>query len=118
MSERIPMDEFEYYLTDLLEKEAMNAEETLDEILSRRAIQLKGKLNLRSPKDTGEYSRGWKVRTATRNHERVKVIYNAARPELTYILEYGNAHQRAKPHIRPALDEEIDEIMEELINRL
>lgn len=118
MAELIPISEFEECLTDLCEKEIMNAEETLEDVLSKRAIQLKGKLSVKSPKDTGEYAKGWRVKTVTRNHERVKVIYNASRPELTYILEYGNKHQGAKPHIRRALDEEIDEIMEELLNRL
>ncbi len=50
----------------------MNAEQTLDEVLSARALELKGKLTERSPKDTGEYARGWRVRTATVNHEKSK----------------------------------------------
>ena len=52
--ETISIDDFELYLTDLCEKEAMNAEQTLDEVLSARALELKGKLTERSPKDTGE----------------------------------------------------------------
>ena len=83
--ETISIDDFELYLTDLCEKEAMNAEQTLDEVLSARALELKGKLTERSPKDTGEYARGWRVRTATVNHEKVKIIYNALRPDLTFM---------------------------------
>lgn len=118
MAEQIPIEEFELYLTDLCEKEALNAEQTLDEILTKRAVELKGKLNTSSPRDTGEYAKGWRVRTFTRNHEKVRVVYNAKKPHLTFMLEYGTKHQRAQPHIRPALDEEIDQIMEELLARL
>lgn len=118
MADTVPISEFEYYLTDLIEKEAMNAESTMDEVLSARAVQIKGKLNQRSPKDTGTYGKGWRIRSAVRNHEKIKVIYNVAKPWLTYVLEFGNAHQRAQPHIRLVLNEEIDEIMEELLNGL
>lgn len=118
MAEQIPIEEFELYLTDLCEKEALNAEQTLDEILTKRAVELKGKLNTSSPKDTGTYAKGWRVRTVTRNHEKVRIVYNAEKPFLTFILEYGNQHQKAQPHIRRALDEEIDQIMEELLARL
>ena len=122
--ETISIDDFELYLTDLCEKEAMNAEQTLDEVLSARALELKGKLTERSPKDTGEYARGWRVRTATVNHEKVKNIYNALRPDLTFMLEYGthnrdgSVRMEARQHIRTALNEEIDQIMDELLARL
>lgn len=118
MADKISMDELGIYLTDLVEKELQNKEETMEEILNKRAMQLKGKLNTISPKNTGAYSKGWRIKTVQRNHEPVKVIYNAAKPHLTYILEYGNSHQRAQPHIRRACEEAIDDIMEELINRL
>ena len=74
----IPMEEFETYLTDLCGKGAMNAERTMDEVLSARALELKGKLAQRSPRDTGEYSRGWRVRTATVNHEKEQMGADAA----------------------------------------
>ena len=124
MDDVISMDEFEEYLTDLCQKEAMNAEEALDEILARRALELKAKLAERSPRDTGEYARGWRVRTATVNHEKVKIVYNALRPDLTFMLEYGthnkdgSVRMEARQHIRTALNEEIDQIMEELLARL
>lgn len=118
MADLIPISEFELYLTDLLEKELQNAEETFEEVLHKRAMQLRGTLNTISPHATGNYSKGWRMRTATRNHEKVRVIYNVNRPELTYMLEYGTKHMKAQQHIRPALAQTIDEIMEELLARL
>ena len=114
----IPISEFSVYLTDLIEKEAMNQAESIDEILHRRSIQLRGRIRDTSRRLSGEYAGGWRVRTVQRNHEKVRVIYNAKKPWLTYILEYGTKHQRAFPHIRPALEEAIDAIMEELIGQI
>lgn len=118
MAEQVPMNELGVWLTDLIEKEVQSRLETFDEVLHKRSIQLRGKLRDLSPKDTGSYGKGWRVRTAQRNHEKVRVIYNAEKPWLTYVLEYGNAHQRAQPHIRRAVEETVDEIIEELVNRL
>lgn len=118
MADLIPLEDFALAITDLCEKEVLFADQTLDEVISKRALEVKKKLNSRSPKKTGDYSKGWRVKTATRNHEKVKVIHNAKRPDLTFILEYGNDHQPAQEHIRPTLEGEIDSITEELLNRL
>lgn len=116
--ENIPISEFETYLTDLVAKEAQSKLETVDEILHKRSIQLRGKLTACSPEDSGAYKKGWRVKTVQRNHEKVRLIYNASKPWLTYLLEYGTAHMKARQHIRPALTETVDEIIEELARRL
>lgn len=118
MADTIPISEFETELSRLLEMELSEAEDTLEDILSKRAKGCRDKLRQRSPKDTGEYAKGWRVKTAQRNHERVKVIYNANKPELTHILEYGTDRQRAQPHIQPALMETVEELVDELADRL
>lgn len=117
-NEMIDLSQFAEYMTDLLEKEMQNAEETLDEVLSKRALQLKGKLQELSPKKSGDYAKGWRIKTAQRNHEKVKVLYNAEKPWLTFILEYGTGSAKARPHIRPALAEAMDDIIDELADRL
>ncbi|BDF66587.1 hypothetical protein CE91St43_05590 [Oscillospiraceae bacterium] len=118
MADGISLEEFGEALSDLLGKEAMNAEESLDEIIEKRTKQIRDRLRQRSPKDTGGYAKGWRVKTVTRNHEKVKVIYNAEKPWLTFVLEYGNQHQPAQPHIRKIVLEAADEIIEELVDRL
>ena len=116
--EKIPIGEFSAELTELLRKEMLTTDETLDEVIHRRAMQCRARLRQLSPKATGEYSKGWRIKTAQRNHETVRVIYNSKKPWLTYILEYGTGHQRAKPHIRQAIVETMDEIIDELVDRL
>lgn len=118
MADTVPLEEFGVYFTDLMEKEAKNAEDALEEVIEKRAKQLRDKLRQRSPKKTGVYAKGWAVKTVTRNHERIKVLYNKNKPGLTYILEYGTRHQKAQPHIRPGLLEAMDEIIDELVDQL
>lgn len=118
MSESIKIEELSAAISDFLSEEIQNASETLDEVLHKRAMHYRGKLQQQSPRDTGEYAKGWRLKKAQRNHETVRVVYNAARPELTYMLEYGTVRQGARPHIRPALEETMDEIIEELTARL
>ena len=118
MSGSIEIGELSAAVSELLRKDLQNAGETLDEVPHMRAMQYRDKLRLRSPKDTGEYAGGWRIKKAQRNHEPVWVIYNAAGPELTFMLEYGTYRQAAQPHIRPALEETVDEIIEELVDRL
>lgn len=117
-TQKISMSELEEYLTDLVEKEVKFAQDTLDEVLSKRAMQLRGRLRDLSPKDTEGYANGWRVKTAQRNGEKVKIIYNAKKPWLTYLLEYGTRKMKARQHIRRAADETIDEIIDELVGRL
>ena len=124
MADTISMEDFGLYLTDLCEKEVMNAELTLDEVIGKRAVELKERLTNVKLEKTGAYRKGWRIRTERRGGERVKVLYNANRPDLTYLLEYGT-HNRdgsvrmaARPHIRPALEAEIAETMDELLARL
>lgn len=118
MAALIPISEFEDYIQDLCQKEAMSVEQTLDEVLAKRALEIRNKLKVKSPKDSGVYAKGWRLRTVTRMGRKVRIIYNATKPWLTYILEYGRRGQRARPHIRRVLDEEVDEIMDELISKI
>ena len=63
-----------------------------------------------SPRRTGAYAKGWRVRTIFENASDIRLrVENPKRYQLTHLLEYG--HQKAgggrvggKPHIRPARD--------------
>ena len=65
-------------------------------------------LKATSPRDTGEYARGWSYRVEFENREDIRVrIYNRTKPQLTRLLEYGHDKVKGgrvagKPHIRPA----------------
>jgi hypothetical protein len=62
-----------------------------------------------SPKDTGEYAKGWAYRQEAPGSYRV---YNKKKPQLTHLLEHGHAKRgggrvEGRPHIKPAVDRHI-----------
>ena len=90
-------------------------------------VAKEGKEELRrtSPKNTGNYSKGWKVKSTTNFYEFSSTIYNANKPSLTHLLEKGHrimrngtkrGDVRAKVHIRPVEQECINEYQQDVIN--
>jgi len=116
--EQVEIDELGVKLTEILNEEAEAIEKDLYETIEAHSKMLAQSLRGKSPKKTGEYAAGWRVRTEWRYGEQVKVIYNAKKPWLTYILEYGTEHQGAQQHIRPAVAEATDGLAAELEAKL
>ena len=80
---------------------------------SKKAVSAAGKscvaeLKSTSPSRTGEYAAGWRMRTESDRFGGYYVrIYNAAKPSLTHLLEFGHGGPQpagAHPHIAPAAD--------------
>lgn len=64
-----------------------------------------------SPKNTGEYAKGWRAKTVFENAEDIRVVvYNAKKPHLVHLLEHGRAGKGGtakgatapRPHVGPA----------------
>ena len=64
-----------------------------------------------SPKDTGDYAKGWKARTAYESDSDIRMqVHNKTHYQKTHLLEDGHAKVggglvEARPHIQPAADE-------------
>ena len=75
-----------------------------------------------SPKESGEYARGWRSTTEETSDGISATVYNAGRHKsLTHLLEHGHEQfymgkdlgyrQPGKPHIEPAYERAKDELL-------
>ena len=76
----------------------------IEEAVKETAQTLAADLRETSPKDTGEYAKGW---TARKEGPGRYVVYNKKKPQLTHLLEHGHAkvgggRVEGRPHIKPA----------------
>lgn len=100
------LESYRQEVTDGLKKEVKKvAKETVKQIKSD------------SPKKSGGYSKGWKMKTAYEDQEDIRIlIYNSKKPQLAHILEHGHAkvnggRVEGKPHIIPAEQEAEKKLM-------
>ena len=74
-------------------------------------------LKATSPRDTGEYARGWTSKVEFESSEDIRVrISNRTKPQLTHLLENGHAKVNGdrvdgRPHIRPAEQDAADKLV-------
>jgi len=85
--------------------------EAIDQAARDTAKAMAKDLRETSPKDTGEYAKGWTHRKEAPGSYRV---YNKKKPQLTHLLEHGHAKAgggrvEGMPHIKPAEDRYVPE---------
>lgn len=82
----------------------------------------RNELKATSPKLTGDYSKGWRKKTAYEDPQDIRVeVYNATNYQLTHLLEHGHVlvgHNGkvlgtvgATPHIAPAEEKTEDKLV-------
>lgn len=108
-------------LTDAIMHELRQYNENVDEIVAdavdKTARKTASRLKRTSPKLTGDYQKGWRVRLVTEKKGRyVKEVHNATDYQLTYLLEKGHAKPGggmvdARVHIEPAEQEANEELV-------
>lgn len=120
MAKNIPLSE----LADEVEKAlAEYSQDVADGIktevkqVAKEAVQT---LKATSPKKTGEYAGGWKVKTEYEADDDIRVrVYNSKKPQLTHLLENGHAKQnggRVEGHLHIAtVERQISEKLEERV---
>lgn len=84
----------------------------IEEAVKKTARALAADLRETSPKDTGQYAKGW---TARKEGPGRYVVYNKKKPQLTHLLEHGHAKRgggrvEGRPHIKPAKERHIPQL--------
>ena len=108
MARKIPLQELEVAIQKELAAYSDEVAEGIRKEVKAVAKETVATLKATSPRDTGEYARGWSYRVEFENREDIRVrIYNRTKPQLTRLLEYGHDKVKGgrvagKPHIRPA----------------
>lgn len=108
MARKIPLQELEIAIKRELSAYSQEVTESIKKEIKEVAKETVETLKSTSPRDTGEYARGWGYKVEFESEEDIRVrIKNNKKPQLTHLLEYGHAKTNGgrvegKPHIRPA----------------
>lgn len=106
-------------MAEILNEVSESVGEALDTALATVPAETSKNLRSNSPKQTGEYASGWRVKRSKKN--RTATVYNAKMPGLTHLLENGHAivnrygkygRVNGVKHIEPARDAAWDKVGE------
>lgn len=104
-------------ITDALEDYCQEETDGLKASVKASAKACVAELKTTSPENTGDYKKGWKVKTGYESDFDIRLqVYNATDYQLTHLLEDGHANVNggrtpARPHIGPAA-EKASELLE------
>ena len=107
----IKVDELAGEIVLAIQAYTEDVSEAIDHAARDTAKAMAKDLRETSPKDTGEYAKGWTHRKEAPGSYRV---YNKKKPQLTHLLEHGHAKRgggrvEGRPHIKPAEDRYVPE---------
>lgn len=112
-------------IKDILEEYSSDIQEAITEEAIKIANDGKDKLKQTSPKNTGKYAKGWKVKIVKGKGYVNATVHNSTNWQLTHLLEKPHVIRNAngtygtsKPqvHIRPVEQECIEQFTKEVEN--
>lgn len=118
MARSVSVDMLAAAIDEVASSFAAEVEDAADKAVEDAARACARELRATSPKLTGKYAAGW---TASVSRDALgsvtATVHNDAKPSLTHLLEFGHGGPHpagAKPHIAPAADEAISDLIRRL----
>lgn len=109
MSNKFKADVFAAEIKITLDKYASDVTEAVKEAAVKSAEICRDEIKRTAPKKTGEYRKGWKIKTTFESVDgKTVTVYNDKRYELAHLLEFGHRKENGTsdapphPHIYPA----------------
>lgn len=108
MTKTVNLKKMAVAIIDSLSDYADDVREGVKNEVKSVAKDMAKELRQTSPRDTGEYAKGWTQKTVYEGDEAIRIrVYNKDKPQITHLLENGHAKTNGGrvdgiPHIRPA----------------
>lgn len=122
-NQTIRPEQFESCLKEIFDDYSKETQRAVDDSLPIVGNETVRELKKTSPKDRGNYSKGWKKKLETDRFGKKLIVYNKEHYRLTHLLEKGHAkvnggRTKAIPHIKPAQDKAVKNTVKEIKRRL
>jgi len=121
---RVTIDGLADAINGILEEYENDVEAAMEPVLKKTAQTARAELRANSPKNTGEYAKGWQYEQEKTRHGTRYTIYNGTKPGLTHLLENGHAVRNgtsrapAHPHIKPVEEKIVKELPGKVLEAL
>lgn len=118
----IKPDELGIELSKIISEYTEEVRAAIDEEVDTTAKKVLDEIKATSPKKTGKYRKGFKIKKNDAKGSTGRIIYNKDRPGLVHLLELGHAKKggkgrvSAQPHLRPAYDKYVPRMEKNIEN--
>lgn len=105
---KVSIDNLALAITKELNQYNQEVTDELKKEVKAVAKECKDEIKEKSPKKTGDYKKGWTVKTAYESNQDIRcLVTNTKKPQITHLLENGHAKVNGGrvdgiPHIAPA----------------
>ncbi|MEF2965037.1 HK97 gp10 family phage protein [Paenibacillus sp. M1] len=108
----VSIDDLASEITSAVRQYTEDVTEGVEKELDQTSRRVTKMISLSSPKESGDYARGWTRKKIVVGGEIRYIVYNKKKGSIAHLLEFGHAKRgggrvSGKPHIRPSYDQEV-----------